>query len=119
MIETADQEPTSTIGPEEGGGPPFGMPWTLVVEGEDWEADLEHGAPLPRVGDRIDYIADDGHQRHFRVHEVIHTVQSSPGERPTVREERASPNSTVEGAGDRLPRTLRAGLPQVIVTPVD
>jgi hypothetical protein len=95
------------------------MPWTLVVDGEEWSADLEHGAPLPRAGDRIDYIADDGQQRRFRVREVVHTVQSSPLERPTVREERSSPNSTVEGAGGRLPRTLRAGLPQVFVTSED
>jgi len=119
MIETADENAATTIGPEEGGGPPVGLPWTLVVDGEDWSADLEHGAPLPRAGDRIDYIADDGHQRRFRVREVVHTVQSSPIERPAVREERSSPNSTVEGAGDRLPRSLRAGLPQVIVTPED
>ena len=51
--------------------------------------------------------------------EVVHTVQSSPIERPAVREEHSSPNSTVEGAGDRLPRTLRAGLPQVIVSHED
>ena len=119
MIETPNTEATATIGPEEGGGPPTGTPWTLVVDGEDWSADLEHAAPLPRIGDRIDYIADDGDQRRFRVREVVHTVQSSPIERPAVREEHSSPNSTVEGAGDRLPRSLRAGLPQVIVSPDD
>lgn len=119
MIEPPNTEATATIGPEEGGGPPTGTPWTLVVDGEDWSADLEHAAPLPRIGDRIDYIADDGHQRRFRVREVVHTVQSSPDERPAVREERSSPNSTVEGAGERHPRTLRAGLPQVIVTAED
>jgi hypothetical protein len=117
VVETANEETTATIGPEEGGGPPTGLPWTLVVDGEDWSADLEHGAPLPRIGDRIDYIADDGHQRRFRVRDVVHTVQSSPVERPRVREESSSPNSTVEGAGDRRPGSLRAGLPQVIVSP--
>jgi hypothetical protein len=116
VIDTVDDAATATIGPEEGGGPPAGQPWTLVVDGEDWSADLEHGAPLPRVGERIVFIADDGRQRRFRVREVVHTVQSSPDERPTVREERSSSNSTVEGAGDRQPRSLRAGLPQVIVT---
>ncbi|HEX5039125.1 MAG TPA: hypothetical protein VFW95_03205 [Candidatus Limnocylindria bacterium] len=119
MADTLNEDATATIGPEEGGGPPIGLPWTLIVDGEDWSADLEHGAPLPRIGDRIDYIADDGRQRRFRVREVVHTVQSSPDERPRVRDESSSPNSTVEGAGDRQPGSLRAGLPQVIVSPED
>ncbi len=93
------------------------MPWTLVVEGEDWSADLEHGAPLPRVGERVDFIADDGSQRAFRVTEVVHTVQRSASDRPAVREEQLGPNSTVDGASDGPPRELRAGLPRVIVTP--
>ncbi len=112
-----DAESSEPIGPEQGGGPPALMPWTLIVEGEDWAADLEHGAWLPCVGDRIDFIADDGGQRTFRVKEIVHTLQSSASERPAVRDERSSPNSTVEGAGDRVPRELRAGLPRVIVTP--
>ena len=54
-------EQAETLGPEEGGGPPNSlMPWTLVVEDEDWWADLEHGAPLPRVGDLVEYIGEDG-----------------------------------------------------------
>jgi hypothetical protein len=110
-------EPREPLGPEEGGGPPLLMPWTLVVEGEDWSADLEHGAPLPAVGDRVEYIADDGTLRAFRVREIVHTLQSSSSERPPVSAEHAGPNSTVEGAGDRRPRELRAGLPRVIVTP--
>ena len=36
---------TEVPGPEEGGGPPLGLPWTLVVDDEDWSADLEHAAP--------------------------------------------------------------------------
>lgn len=117
MIEPATDEHVEPIGPEQGGGPPLAMPWTLVVEGDGgWTADLEHGAPLPRIGDRVEYIADDGTQHRFRVRDVIHTVQSSSGERPRVRDEHGSPNSTVEGAGDRHPGALRAGLPQVIVS---
>lgn len=114
---THEEESTERFGPEQGGGPPSLMPWTLAVEGEDWEADLEHGAPLPRVGDRIDFIAEDGTQRTFRVREVVHTVQGSASERPAVREEQFSPNSTVDTPRPHPPRELRAGLPRVIVSP--
>lgn len=114
---TDEPQPRDTLDPEQGGGPPALMPWTLVVEGEDWSADLEHGAPLPRVGDRVDFIADDGRQRIFRVKEIIHTVQSSASERPPVSAERYSPNSTVDRETSRPPGELRAGLPRVVVTP--
>jgi hypothetical protein len=107
--------PGDEPGIEEGGGPPDALPWTLVVEDEDWSADLEHGAALPRVGDVIEFIADDGVQRRFRVREIVHTLQSSAAERPSVREETHGPNATVSGAGDRIPRALRAGLPRVLV----
>ena len=111
-------EQAETLGPEEGGGPPNSlMPWTLVVEDEDWWADLEHGAPLPRVGDLVEYIGDDGDKRIFRVVRVVHTVQSSSTDRPHVRDERALPNSTVDMPAAGPPRALRAGLPRVIVTP--
>ena len=110
------QEPAERLGPEEGGGPPSAlMPWTLEVEDEDWSADLEHGAPVPRVGDLVEFIADDGDKRLFRVLRVVHTVQSSPAERPLVREEHAGPNSTVDMPSGAPPRSLRAGLPRVIV----
>ena len=108
-------EAPETLGPEQGGGPPDLMPWTLVVEGEDWSADLEHGAPLPRVGERIDFIADDGELRSYRVKEVVHTVQSTATHRPRVRDEHALPNSVVDDADGEPPRELRAGLPRVIV----
>ena len=107
---------TDAPGPAQGGGPPALMPWTLVVKDEDWSADLEHGAPLPRIGDRVDFIADDGQLREFRVSDVVHTVQRSPGERPLVREEHAGPNSTVDTPVDEPPRELRAGLPRVYVS---
>jgi len=111
-------EQVEALGPEEGGGPPRSlMPWTLVVEDEDWWADLEHGAPLPRVGELVEYIGEDGDKRLFRVVRVVHTVQGSSTDRPHVRDERALPNSTVDMPADGLPRALRAGLPRVIVTP--
>ena len=107
------------LGPEEGGGPPVLMPWTLVI-GDEWEADLEHGAPLPRVGDRIEYITDGGERRSFRVERVIHTVQRSASSRPSLREADVGPNSTVDGPKlDGPPSALRAGLPRVVVTPED
>jgi hypothetical protein len=116
---TLDERPV--LGPEEGGGPPVGSAWTLVVDGDDgWEADLEHAAPLPRVGERIDYIGEDGRSRAFRVTQVVHTVQPSADERPRVRDEVTSPNSFVTDAADgHPPRSLRGGLPRVIVTPTE
>ncbi|HET8776999.1 MAG TPA: hypothetical protein VFN76_04990 [Candidatus Limnocylindria bacterium] len=113
---TLAEEPIEDLGPEQGGGPPALMPWTLVVEDEGWSADLEHGAWLPAVGDRIDFIAEDGRQRAFRVKEVIHTVQSSASQRPPLSAGTHTPNSTVDGATDGPPRELRAGLPRVVVT---
>jgi len=108
------------LGPEEGGGPPRAlMPWTLVVEGENWSADLEHGAPVPRVDDLVEFISDTGDKRLFRVLRVVHTLQGSSSDRPLVRDEHALPNSTVEAPGNGLPRALRAGLPRVIVTPAE
>jgi hypothetical protein len=104
------------MGPEQGGGPPVLLPWTLIVGGEDWSADLEHGAALPRVGEHIEYIAEDGARRTFVVRQVVHTVQSSASERPPVRDEATGPNSTVSGPHDaHVPTALRAGLPRVIV----
>lgn len=106
------------LDPDEDGGPPLALPWTLVVEVEDWSADLEHGAPLPRAGDRIEYIVEDGTRRHFRVREIVHTVQSSASERPSVREEDRGPNATVSGDHSaHAPSTLRAGIPRVVVDP--
>ena len=106
---------------DEGGGPPLGTPWTLEVTGESgWTADLEHGAPLPRVGDQVEFIGEDGRRRIFRVTEVVHTLQASASERPPVRAERSSPNSIVtDGAAEEPPRALRAGLPRVVVSPAD
>ena len=116
MTDTAtNEEPIGRLGPEQGGGPPALMPWTLFVEEEGWSADLEHGAWLPAIGERVDFIADDGRQRIFRVKEVIHTLQSSATERPPVSAERHTPNSTVDRVADGPPRELRAGLPRVVV----
>ena len=106
---------------EEGGGPPLGTAWTLQIDGDDgWSADLEHAAPLPCVGDRIDFIGADGNQGHYRVTEVIHTLQASASERPPVSDERTGPNAIVtDKPGIAPPRSLRAGLPRVVVVAAD
>jgi hypothetical protein len=107
-------------GPDEGGGPPIGMPWTLVVDAEEWSADLQHAAPLPRIGETIEYIAEDGARRAYRVVTVVHTVQSSASERPPVATEPSGPNSTVSGDHPaHEPVELRAGLPRVHVVAAD
>jgi hypothetical protein len=118
MSSPPDTAPSNTEvpGPEEGGGPPEGVPWTLVVDDEDWSADLEHGAPMPRVGETVEYITEAGDRRRYRVVRVVHTVQGAPGERPPVRDEPSGPNSTVSGDHpEHAPTALRAGLPRVHV----
>lgn len=104
-------------GPDDDGGPPVGTAWTLVVEGDaGWEADLEHAAPLPRIGETVEFIGEDGRRGIYRVTAVIHTVQTSASERPRVSDERSSPNSIVtDGTDGDPPRALRAGLPRVVV----
>ncbi len=108
---------------EEGGGPPIGTAWTLQVDvdGEvGWSADLEHAAPLPRIGERIEFIGADGCRQAFRVSAVIHTLQPSASDRPPVRAEERGPNSIVtDGTNATVPRSLRAGLPRVVVVPAD
>jgi len=117
-----DPDPTSEPIGTDDGGPPLGSPWTLVVDDEEdgWSADLEHAAPLPRVGERIEFIGEDGRRRHYRVTQVAHTLQTAAGERPRVRDEQTGPNSLVtDGADDDPPRALRAGLPRVVVVSDD
>ena len=115
------REDLTTLTPEEGGGPPIGSAWTLEVEGDDgWSADLEHAAPLPRVGERVEFIGEDGGRRLYRVTQVVHTLQASAHERPPVRDEQSSPNSIVtDGSEHGPPRALRAGLPRVVVAAAD
>jgi hypothetical protein len=108
------------LGPDEGGGPPSVLPWTLVVPDESWEADLEHGAALPRVGEHIEFIADDGTRGLFVVDDVTHVVQHASSDRPPVGDETAGPNAIVSGGGpEGRPTILRAGLPRVIATRVE
>jgi hypothetical protein len=115
--EAPDQPGLDELGPEQGGGPPLALPWTLIVEGEHgWSADLEHGALLPRTGELIEFIGEAGDRRAYRVRAVVHTLQPSASERPPVRAEDSGPNSTVSGSTvDYVPTALRAGLPRVHV----
>lgn len=113
---TDERSDLEDVDAAQGGGPPCAYPWSLVVDDEGWSADLEHGAPLPRIGDRIEYIDEDGAQRSFRVTQVIHTLQRAASERPAVRKAQATPNAIVTDGGDGLrPSALRAGLPRVFV----
>jgi hypothetical protein len=120
-------------------GPGGGTPYTVYFPSEDGylAADLGHAAPLPHVGDFVEYI-DEGRVTHrYRVREVVHTLQLAPAYRPKPRgagavteegapekgepekgepakgepaeEARNGPHPIPEGA------VLRAGLPEVIL----
>jgi hypothetical protein len=101
---------------------PSGMPYTVhFPDGDSYiAADLEHPAPLPRVGDTVEYVDETGACRRYRVREVIHTIQSSAAHRPAVEERHASPNTLarVEGEAPERPGeggVVRAGLPKVLL----
>jgi hypothetical protein len=125
---TATQEGAAPAGETAGAsaypaeGEPIGlMPYTVLFPGPDGPrpVDLEHGAPLPRVGDVVEYIDEQGARRRYRVREVIHTLQAAAAMRPTVAE-RGSPAAFARGDREaaEVPGdggTLRAGLPQVVV----
>ena len=106
---------------------PNGMPYTVQFpDGEGlFAADLEHPAPLPRVGDLIEYIDERGASRRYRVREVLHTLQTSAAYRPIVAEGKASPQAIArvgaEAQAERPggPGLLRAGLPKVFLEAVD
>lgn len=116
----SEEERDRNLEPEQGGGPPVGTAWTLEIDGEDApSADLEHAAPLPRVGELLEVIRSDGSRRHLQVRQVIHVLQPSSTGRPTVREESAGPNSILSDDADADPRLLRAGLPRVVAAPIE
>jgi hypothetical protein len=103
---------------------PDGMPYTVYFpDGDGFRgADLEYPAPLPRVGDTVEYIDERGARHRYHVRQVVHILQTSAADRPSVREGPASPNSLARtdvaaeapgGAG-----ALRAGLPEVFLGPM-
>ena len=101
---------------------PSGMPYTVhFPDGDGYiGADLEHPAPLPQVGDTVEYIDETGGSRRYRVREVIHTIQTSAAHRPPVEGASASPQAIarVEGEQSEKPGQgglVRAGLPKVLL----
>ena len=101
---------------------PSGMPYTVQFpDGDGYsEADLEHPAHLPRVGDTVEYIDETGACRRYRVREVIHTIQTSAAHRPHVEDASASPQAIarVDGEPSEKPGQggqVRAGLPKVLL----
>jgi hypothetical protein len=117
-----DQSPEPTDSPW-----PNGMPYTVHFPDGDGSgaADLEHPAPLPRVGDMVEYIDERGGRRRYRVREVVHTLQTSAVNRPIVADGKASPQSIARIEDDAQPERpgdpgqLRAGLPKVFLELVE
>jgi len=125
------EQPAPASAPAEpdpaGIGPGGGTPYTVYFPSGDGyrAADLGHAAPLPHVGDFVEYI-DEGRVTHrYRVREVVHTLQLAPEYRPRPRaagvatedveaseESGDGPHAVPEGA------ELRAGLPEVILEEV-
>lgn len=97
------------------------MPWTAVFPGPAGPrpADLEHPAPLPRVGDVVEYIDERGRCHRYRVREVIHTLQAAASLRPAVHDRQGpaafarDDREEAEIPGDG--GSLRAGLPKVLL----
>jgi hypothetical protein len=83
-------------------------------------ADLEHSAPLPRVGDSVEYLDTRGTCRRYVVKDVVHTLQAPPGSRPRVSDQRSVPAAFARGESEppEIPGDggeLRAGLPKVFL----
>jgi hypothetical protein len=106
------------------GGWPGGLPYTVYFPDGDGlrAADLEHDAPLPRIGDTVEYVDEAGHEHRYRVTDVIHTLQTSAHDRPSVGEGSASPQSLARPGETPEPPggngSVRAGLPKVILTAI-
>ncbi len=96
------------------------MPYTVFfpVGDEYHPADLEHAAPLPRVGDTVEYIDERGRSSRYTVREVVHTLQLAADQRPVVGSDLQRPGAIAVGIdGAELPGdgSLSAGLPKVIL----
>jgi len=59
---------------------PTGMPYTVYFprRGGYAAADIEYAAPLPRIGDTVEFIDPAGAHHLYTVVDVVHTVQNSP-----------------------------------------
>lgn len=101
---------------------PTGLPYTVYFRSDDGlrGSDLEHPAPLPRVGDVVEYINERGQCERFVVREVIHTLQTSAAQRPSVGSEEYAATAIARD-GQQQPEIagdggeLRAGLPKVFL----
>jgi hypothetical protein len=62
----------------------FQTPYTLYLPDGDGPvaADLEPPAPMPRVGDMVEYVDPAGVSRWYVVRDVVHTVEAAPGTDP-------------------------------------
>jgi hypothetical protein len=71
---------TKTERAQEAADWPTGIPYTLYFprRGGYAAADIEYAAPLPRVGDTVEYIDPAGAHHLYTVADVVHTLQSSP-----------------------------------------
>jgi hypothetical protein len=104
-----------------GAGTKGGVPFTVYFPVEEGyvAADLAHPAPLPRVGDALEYIDEAGVSHRYRVREVLHTLQAVPAARPHVGDSGTSPASLPfpRGGPQAVPESgeVRSGLPKVFL----
>lgn len=100
-------------------GPPGGTPYTVhFPPGAPLDAaDLEHPAPLPRVGDVVEYIDEELASHRYVVREVVHTLQPAHPEEahPRPRGAPAEGRDDQPGPEPRPPAELRSGLPKVFL----
>ena len=122
-MPSAESEPTGRLDRPMELKFPVGLPYTVYFPGDDGQlrgADLEHPAPVPRVGEIIEYINERGQCERFVVREVIHTLQTTAASRPNVDSEPYAATAIARDSGQpaEIPGDggeLRAGLPKVFV----
>ena len=98
------------------------FPYTVFFPGDDalHPSDMEHRAPLPRVGDTVEYIDKRGQCNRYVVRAVVHTLQASAGDREPVGHRDSTPAAFARSDGEmaEIPGdggALRAGLPKVFL----
>jgi hypothetical protein len=100
-------------------GPPGGTPYTVhFPPGAPLDAaDLEHPAPLPRVGDVVEYIDEELASHRYVVREVVHTLQPAHPKAAHPRPRGAPVDQPDDQSGHepRPPAELRSGLPKVFL----
>ncbi len=98
------------------------FPYTVYFPGDEalHPSDLEHRAPLPRVGDTVEYIDKKGVCRRYVVKSVVHTLQATAADRDRVADRTSTPAIFARGENEsgEIPGdggALRAGLPKVFL----